>query len=132
MKALATNIPKSIPIGCRLACDDNSGAKIVQVIGVLGRQGVHTRVLSAGVGDIVIVAVKKGNPKMKKKVERAVIIRQKKEMRRVNGIRVSFEDNACALVDDQYLPKGTEIKGAVCREVAERYPKVAGIAPIVI
>jgi large subunit ribosomal protein L14 len=65
---------------------------------------------------------------MVKKVERAVIIRQKKAIRRVNGMRYSFEDNACVLIDETGVPKGTEIKGVVAREVAERFPKVSAIA----
>ena len=59
-------------------------------------------------------------------------MRQKKEIRRANGSRVSFEDNACVLVNDDKLPIGTEIKGVIAKEVAERYPKVAAIAPGVV
>ena len=69
---------------------------------------------------------------MVKKKIKAVIIRQKKEITRPNGNRVSFEDNACVLVNDEKLPIGTEIKGVIAKEVAERYPKVAAIAPGVV
>ena len=78
-----------------------------------------------GLGDSATVTVKKGTPDMRKKLVRAVVIRQKKEMRRPNGIRVSFEDNAVVVVDEKNEPKGTEIKGPVAREVAERYPNSA-------
>jgi large subunit ribosomal protein L14 len=132
MKGLAAHIPKALHVGSRLICDDNSGAKIVQIIGVLKWHGNRMQYPAAGIGDVVIVAVKKGAPQMKKKIERALIIRQKKEMRRANGLRVGFEDNAVVLVDDTNLPKGTEIKGAIAREVAERYPKVAAIAAAVV
>jgi large subunit ribosomal protein L14 len=114
-----------------MTCDDNSGAKIVEIIGVVGWKARLRRYPRAGVGDLVIVAVKKGKPEIVKKKERALIVRQRKEFRRGKE-RVRFEDNACVLVDDQGLPKGTEIKGAVAREIAERFPKVVAIAPAVV
>lgn len=132
MRAIGSNITGGLTIGSFVNCDDNSGAKIVQIIGIKGAKARLRRVPKTGVGGIVVVSVKKGQPKVRKQKFLAVIIRQKKEYRRPNGIRVSFEDNACALVDDQYLPKATEIKGAVAREVATRFPKVAGIAQIII
>lgn len=132
MKGLGTNITKGLQVGSRLTCDDNSGAKIVQVIGVIGWKARRGRVPKIGIGDIVIVAVKRGAPAMKKKVERAVIVRQRKEFRRANGLRIAFEDNACVLIDETGLPKATEIKGAIAREVSERYPKVSGIAAAVV
>lgn len=128
VKAIATQIPKVLPVGALLNCDDNSGARIVQIIGVVGARGRKRRYPTAGITDVVIVAVKKGTPQMLKKVERAVIIRQRKPIRRASGLRVAFEDNACALVDEAGIPKGTEIKGVIAREVAERWPKLAAIA----
>ncbi len=128
MKPISSKVPKALTIGSFLNCDDNSGAKVVQIIGCVGRQSRRGRYPKAGVGDVVIVSVKKGTAQMVKKVERAVIIRQKKPIRRVNGMRYSFEDNACVLIDESGVPKGTEIKGVVAREVAERFPKVSAIA----
>ena len=61
---------------------------------------------------------------MRKKLVRAFIIRRKRRCRRPNGIRVSFDDNAVVVVDEKNEPKGTEIKGPVAREVAERFPKL--------
>ena len=132
MKGLGTRVSKGLQVGSFATCDDNSGAKIVQIIGVLGWHTRRGRVPKVGIGDAVIVAVKKGVPAMKKKVEKAVVVRQRKEVRRPNGMRLMFEDNAVVLIDDMGLPKGTEIKGAIAREVAERYPKVAGIAAAVV
>ena len=131
MLGMPASVTRSLPVGARLVCDDNSGAKIVQIINVLGLRGKLRRYPSAGVGDIVIVSVKKGTPEMVKKVEKAVIVRQRKEYRRAKG-RVKFEDNACVLIDDAKLPKGTEIKGCVAREIADRFPKVVGIASAVV
>jgi large subunit ribosomal protein L14 len=132
MKGLGSRITRGLSVGSRLVCNDNSGAKILQIIGVIGTKARHTRVPSAGISSIVICAVKKGNPSMKKKVVRVCIVRQRKEYRRPNGIRIRFEDNAGVLVDDDGLPVGTEIKGAIAREVAERYPKIAAIAAAVV
>ncbi len=122
---------KPLIIGSQLVCDDNSGAKIVEIIGVLGIKARRRRLPVAGIGDVVIVAVKKGRPDMVKKKEKAVITRQRKEFRRGKE-RVRFEDNACVLIDDAKLPKGTEIKGAVARELAQRYPKVVPLASSVV
>lgn len=131
MQGLTARIPKSLTIGSRLTCDDNSGAKIVEIIGVIGCHGRLRRYPAAGIGDIVIVSVKKGKPEMVKKKERAVITRQKFAFRRGKE-RVKFEDNACVIIDDAGLPKGTEIKGAVAREIAERFPKVVPLSSAVI
>ncbi len=131
MLGLTARIVKTLITGSRLVCDDNSGAKIVEIIGVKGTKARLRRLPLAGVGSIIVVSVKKGKPEMVKKKELAVIIRQKKEYRRGKE-RVKFEDNACVLIDENGLPKGTEIKGAVAREIAERYPKVVAIAQAVV
>ena len=69
---------------------------------------------------------------MKRKLVRAVVVRQKKEFRRPNGLRVSFEENAMILLNENGDPRGTDIKGPVAREVAERFPKVGSMATIII
>jgi len=81
---------------------------------------------------MVNVVVKKGKPEMRKKVEKAVIVRVKKEYRRPDGTRIKFEDNAVVLVDDKGMPKGSEVKGVVAKEVGERFPKIAGISSGVV
>jgi len=131
MKGLTARIRKSLTTASRLVCDDNSGAKIVEIIGVIGAKPRLRGYPTAGIGSVVIVAVKKGKPEMVKKKERALIVRQRKEIRRGKEL-VKFEDNACVLIDDAGLPKGTEIKGCVAREIAERFPKVVAIAAAVV
>lgn len=131
MKGLTARIRPALTTASRLVCDDNSGAKIVQIIGVIGSKPRLRRYPSAGIGSVVIVSVKKGKPEIVKKKERALIIRQRKEIRRGKEL-VKFEDNACVLIDDAGLPKGTEIKGCVAREIAERFPKVVAIAAAVV
>lgn len=132
MKAITAKISKTLTLGSTLVCNDNSGGRILKIIGVLGYKGVRKRSPKAGVGDVVICSVVSGNPKVKGTIVRAVIIRQKKEYSRPSGMKVSFEDNAAAVINEEGLPVGTEIKGAVAREVAERYSKVAAIAPTVL
>ncbi|HZD44366.1 MAG TPA: uL14 family ribosomal protein, partial [Methanomicrobiales archaeon] len=66
------------------------------------------------------------------KLEKAVVIRQRKEIRRIDGLRVSFDDNAMVLVNEKNEPKGTEIKGPVAREVAERFPKIGSMATMIV
>lgn len=128
MKGLSANITKALTIGSRLLCHDNSGAKELEIIGATGTKGVRGRYVKAGIGQVVTASVKKGKPDMVKKVVKALIIRQKKEFRRPNGMRIGFEDNAAVLVTDEGLPVGTEVKGVVAREIYERFPKVSAIS----
>ncbi|MEM0437823.1 MAG: 50S ribosomal protein L14 [Candidatus Micrarchaeia archaeon] len=132
MRALTSSITRPLPVGATLFCDDNSGAKELMIIGMAGYRGTKNKYPCGGICDTMIVSVRKGAPKIRKKIEKAVIIRQRKEFKRANGVRVMFEDNAAVLVDDNKLPKGSEIKGAIAREVAERFPKVAAIALAVV
>src|SRR5690606_15134863 len=110
MKAKQSVIPRALETGSRLSCADNTGAREVQIVSVFGYHGVRRRQPKMGLGDIATVSVKKGTPDMRKKLVRAVVIRQRKEYRRPNGLRVSFEDNAVVIVDEKNEPKGTEIK----------------------
>ncbi|MFN7990540.1 MAG: 50S ribosomal protein L14 [Candidatus Micrarchaeia archaeon] len=132
MKGLTSTITKTLTTGTMMPCTDNSGAKVVYIIGALHFRGTRGRPPQLGVGDVVIASVKKGKPDMVKKVVKALIVRQKKEFRRANGVRILFEDNAAVLINDDMLPVGTEIKGVVAREIAERFPKVAAISAGVV
>jgi large subunit ribosomal protein L14 len=111
---------------------DNSGAKRVQCIKVLG----GTRRKNAGIGDIVVVAVKDALPNAaikKGNVERAVIVRTKKEHRRPDGTYIRFDDNACVIIDPSSNPKGKRIFGPVARELRDRdFMKIVSLAPEVI
>ncbi len=132
MRAIKAEIPRCLPTGARLVCADNTGAREVEIIAVKGYKGVRRRYPAAGVGDIVVVTVKKGTPDIRKQVHYAVIIRQRKEYRRPDGTRVKFEDNAAVITDDKGNPKGSEIRGPVAREAAERFPKIGSIASIIV
>ena len=111
---------------------DNSGAKRVQCIKVLG----GSRRKNAGIGDIIVVAVKDALPNAaikKGNVERAVVVRTKKEHRRPDGTYIRFDDNACVLIDPSSNPKGKRIFGPVARELRERdFMKIVSLAPEVL
>ena len=132
MKGLTSKIPRALQTGSKMICADNTGARVVEIVSVFGFHGVKKRQPKMGLGDLATVSVKKGTPDMRKKLVRAVIVRQKKEFRRPNGLSVSFEENAMVLLNENGDPRGTDIKGPVAREVAERYPKVGSMSTIII
>lgn len=132
MKAVSARITKALPVGSYVSCVDNSGAKVLQIISVKGYKGVKRRHPTAGVGDMIRASVKEGDVKIRKQVVTAVIVRQKKEYRRKNGMRISFEDNAAIIVDDKGEPKGTQIKGPIAKEVVERFPAIGKIASMIV
>ena len=115
-----------------LVVADNSGAKKVRCIRVLGG---HER-RYAGIGDLVVVAVKSAIPgaEVKKgEVHRAVIVRTKKETKRKDGSFIRFDDNAAVILNAQGEPKGTRIFGPVARELRDRqYMKIISLAPEVL
>ena len=123
---------RSLCLNSKLECSDNTGAKIVYIIGVFKQKTVKKQIPSAGIGDLVNVVVAKGKPEMRKKIFKAVIIRTAQGMRRANGTRIKFDGNACVIVDKDGVPKSTEIKGVVPREVGERYPKILGRASYIL
>lgn len=122
----------------RIEVADNSGARVVQVIGILGgstARGRYTR-RTAGVGDRVVCAVKKALPnadiKSGDKVK-AVVVRTRYPTRRDDGSYVRFDNNACVIIGDDGNPKGTRIFGAVARELREKnYMKIVSLAPEVV
>ena len=111
---------------------DNTGARLVQCIKVLG--GTHRR--TAGLGDIIVVSVKKSLPTSEFKqgaVAKGVIVRVKHNTRRPDGSYVRFDQNAIVLIDADGNPKGTRIFGAVARELRERnYMKIISLATEVV
>ncbi len=125
-------IATGLQVGSYVKVADNSGAKLVKIIGVPGYKGRLRRIPPAGIGDLVVVTVKKGTPEMRKQVVKAVIVRQKRPFRRPDGTWVVFEDNAVVIVTPEGMPKGSEIRGPIAKEVAERWPQIANIATIVV
>ncbi|HOJ99412.1 MAG TPA: 50S ribosomal protein L14 [Termitinemataceae bacterium] len=111
---------------------DNSGAKLVQCIKVLG----GSKRKYASIGDIIVVAVKDALPTStikKGSVERAVVVRTHKEYRRPDGTYIRFDDNACVIIDANKNPKGKRIFGPVARELREKdFMKIISLAPEVL
>ena len=109
------------------------GKRGVKIISVKGHKTVKGRLSAAGVGDLVLVSVKKGKVGIRKTVVPAVIVRQKKEYRRPDGTRIKFEDNAAVVLkDEKGNPQGTLLKGPIAKEACERWPGVAKLATIVV
>ncbi|MBI2143590.1 50S ribosomal protein L14 [Candidatus Woesearchaeota archaeon] len=133
MQPVKSKITKALNHGSYVETCDNSGAKLLRVMTVMGKKTVAGRTPSCGIGDLLMASVRKGAPEMRKQVVFAVLVRQRKEFRRPSGERIKFEDNAAVVLkDDKGSPKGTMIKGAVPREIAERWPMVAKLATIIV
>ena len=116
----------------RLDIADNSGAKEVLCIKVLG--GSKRRF--ASVGDIIVVTVKDAMPKGKVKkgtVHKAVIVRTKQSIRRKDGSRLRFDDNASVIINKENNPRGTRVFGSIARELKEKgFTKIVSLAPEVL
>jgi large subunit ribosomal protein L14 len=125
-------LSKGVSVGTRLTCADNSGAKVIEIIAVKGFKGRLNRYPTASVGDMVIVSVKKGTPQMRRQVLPAIVIRQRKMYRRPSGLWVQFEDNAAVIASPEGNPRGSEIRGPVAKEAAERWPRVAHAASTIV
>ena len=125
-------VTRSIPIGANIVCADITGAKILEVINVTKYKTRVSRLPAGGVGDFCNVVVKKGPAELRKQVYGAVIIRQKYPVRRLNGVRVCFEDNAAVLITPEGEVKGTDIKGPVAAEASEKWPRVANLTSMVV
>jgi large subunit ribosomal protein L14 len=132
MQALKAKITRALPTGARLDVIDNSGAKVIEIISVVGYKGVRRRQPRAGIGDIVVASVKKGSVEMRKQKVHGIIVRQRKEYRRSDGTRIKFEDNAAVITSEDGEPKGSDIKGPIAKEAAERWSKLASMASIIV
>lgn len=116
----------------RMMVADNTGAKEVLVIKVLGGTGRRY----ANIGDIVVVTVKKATPAgmvKKSEVLKAVVVRTKKGLRRADGSYIKFDENAAVIIRDDLTPRGTRIFGPVARELREKnFMKIVSLAPEVL
>jgi large subunit ribosomal protein L14 len=116
----------------RLKVADNSGAREVLTIRVLGGSGRRY----AGVGDVIVATVKDATPGgtvKKGEVVKAVVVRTKKERRREDGSYIRFDDNACVIINDQRQPRGTRIFGPVGRELRDKkFMRIVSLAPEVL
>jgi len=134
MKAIKRNGTRGLPIGAYVPIVDNSGAKEARIISVKGYKTVKRMLECGGVADLVTAHVTKGKPDIKHTVVKCVIVRQKQEFKRPDGTTIKFESNGAVILKDEKSagPKGTIIKGAVAKEVGERFPAVARIANVIV
>lgn len=133
MKALKARIPKALNHRTIIPTCDNSGARLLRLISIKGAKTVRRKRPAAGIGDLVLGSVIAGTQEMRKQIVYAVVVRQKKEYRRLTGERIKFEDNAVVILkDDKGNPKGTIFKGPIAKEAVDRWPGIAKIASIVV
>ncbi len=125
-------VSRCLPVGAVINCTDNTGARKLKIIQVLGYKGRLRRIPQACVGDMISVSVKEGRPELRKQVFSAVIVRQKKIYSRPDGTRIQFEDNAAVIMTPEGELRGSEIKGPVAREAAERWPRIASMSRTII
>ncbi len=132
MIAQRLKISRGISAGAIIKCADNTGARNLRVIQVLQYKGRLRRVPSAAVGDMITVSVRRGTPEMRRKIFQAVLVRQRKPYRRNDGVWVQFEDNAAVVMTPEGEMRGSEIRGPISKEAAERWPRIASAASIIV
>ncbi len=132
MAAQAIRISRGLPTGSVLVCADNTGARKLRLIQVMGYKGRLRRYPSAAVSDRIVVSVRQGTPDMRKKIFQGIIVRQKRPYKRVDGVWIQFEDNAAVIITPEGEMKGSEIRGPVAKEAAERWPRIASASSIIV
>jgi len=132
MLGLRPKISRGISAGSIVKCADNSGARELRIIQVLQYKGRLKRVPSAAVGDMVTISVRRGTPDMRRKIFQAVLVRQRKPFRRSDGVWIQFEDNAAVIMTPEGEMRGSEVRGPVSKEAAERWPRIASAASIIV
>jgi len=132
MRGISAKVTKGVCTGSRLDCVDNTGARVVEVVSVKHIKTTRRQQPSAGVGDKIVVTVKKGRPEMKRQLFEAVVVRQRRPYHRADGMSIQFEDNAAVIITPEGDMKGSAIKGPVAREAAERWPRVAATASMIV
>lgn len=125
-------LSRGVPVNAIVDCVDNSGVLKGKVLGVFGIKMRRRRIPTATVGDMIKISVYKGKTELKGQVMNAVLVRQRKPYRRPDGSWIFFEDNAVVILTPEGDVKGTEIYGPIPREVAERWPKIAGLASMIV
>jgi len=125
-------LTRGLPVGAQLIASDNSGARVLNLISVKGASTRLSRIPSAHIGDLVICSVVKGNQKIRRQIVHAIIVRQRQRYKRFDGTWIAFDDNAAVVVNENGDLKASEIRGAVAKECAERWPRLASAATMII
>ena len=125
-------ISTGLVTGSMINCADNTGARRLKLIQVVGYKGRRRRLPNAGVGDLIIVSCREGTPEMRRQLFNAVIIRQRKPYPRRDGSWVQFDDNAAVILTPEGEMRGSDVKGPVAKEAVERWPRLNSIARMVV
>lgn len=125
-------ISTGLVTGSMIHCADNTGARKLKLIQVVGYKGVRRRLPNAGVGDLIIVSCREGTPDMRRQLFNTVIIRQRKPYPRRDGTWVQFDDNAAVILTPDGEMRGSDVKGPVAKEAVERWPRLSSISRMVV
>jgi len=125
-------ISPGLTTGSMITCTDNTGARKLRLIQVIGYKGRRRRLPFASVGDIITVSVREGVPEMRRQMFAAVIVRQRKPYLRKDGTWIQFEDNAAVVLTPEGALRGSDIKGPVAREAVDRWPRIGNMAKTVV
>jgi large subunit ribosomal protein L14 len=127
-----SRVAGGLTIGSVINCADNTGARRLRIIQMMGYKGRRRRLPAIGIGDLVMVSCREGTPEMRRQLFNAVIVRQRRPFLRADGSRVQFEDNAAVILTPEGTLRGSDIKGPVAREAANRWARLGNIARMVV
>jgi len=127
-----SRVAGGLTIGSVINCADNSGARRLRIIQMMGYKGRRRRLPAIGIGDLVMVSCREGTPEMRRQMFNAVIVRQRRPYLRADGSRLQFEDNAAVILTPEGTLRGSDIKGPVAREAANRWARLGNIARMVV
>jgi large subunit ribosomal protein L14 len=125
-------ISGGLTIGSMVNCADNTGARRLKIIQMIGYKGRRRRLPSVGIGDLVMVSCREGTPEMRRQLFNAVIVRQRRPYQRQDGSRIQFEDNAAVILTPEGTLRGSDIKGPVAKEAVERWMRIGNLARMVV
>jgi len=127
-----TKVAGGLTIGSVINCTDNSGARKLRIIQMLGYKGRRRRLPAIGVGDLVVASCREGTPEMRRQLFNAVIVRQRRLYRRIDGSWIQFEDNAAVILTPEGNVRGSDIKGPVAREAVNRWARLGNLSRMVV
>ena len=125
-------IAGGLTIGSSVTCADNTGARRLKIIQMIGYKGRRRRLPNVGIGDLVMVSCREGTPEMRRQLFNAVIVRQRRPYQRQDGSRIQFEDNAAVILTPEGTLRGSDIKGPVAKEAVERWSRIGNLARMVV
>jgi len=127
-----SKVAGGLTIGSVINCADNTGARSLRIIQLMGYKGRRRRLPAIGIGDLVMVSCREGVPDMRRQLFNAVIVRQRRPYLRADGTRVQFEDNAAVILTPEGTLRGSDVKGPVAREATTRWARLSNVARMVV